>query len=155
MSEVMKINSPRFGEIKCPKDKIIYFVIPILGFPNSKRYIILEHDKECDFKWLLSIDEPEIAFVIIDPTLLFSDYPLVVFEKYSNLFSELEIKDINDLSIINIVTIPPDPTQATVNLLAPIVVNSKTFKAKQVILEGSDLPIKYPLFSQDENKKQR
>lgn len=146
MSEYITIQSPRFGELQCPEDKIIEFVSPVLGFPNSTRYVISDHDKESDFKWMISVDEPEIAFVILDPTLVASNYVKVIDEHYNRFIRELEIAKVEDLLVLGIVTIPPTITMATINLLAPIMINAETKTAKQVILEGSDLSLKQPIF---------
>jgi flagellar assembly factor FliW len=73
------------------------------------------------------------------------------------------MEDINstnsaELAVYAVATIPEDPTRATVNLMAPIVINDKGRSGKQVILHESKYSVKHPLFNsgvQNESKAQR
>ena len=44
------------------------------------------------------------------------------------------------------VTVPSDLTKMTVNLQGPIVINADNRKACQVIVEGNDYAVKYPIY---------
>ena len=44
------------------------------------------------------------------------------------------------------VTVPSDLTKMTVNLKGPIVINAQTRRACQVIVEGDEYAVKYPIY---------
>ena len=73
----MKIQTTRFGEIDIDESKIITFTEPILGFPDSKKFVLLDNAKSL-FKWLQSTENKELAFVMIDPLQIMDNYEVSV-----------------------------------------------------------------------------
>lgn len=143
----MKLLTSRFGEIDIEEEKIIKFTQGLLGFPDVKRYIVLDHlDKpDIPFKWLQAIDNPDLAFVITDPLFFYPDYNPEIDDRD---LKEINISDPADRGIMAIVTIPhEEPEKMTANLQGPIIVNYRTRGAKQIVLMGEDYPIRYPLLS--------
>ena len=69
------IQTSRFGTIEAPEEKGISISGGLLGFPESTRYLMLDHDQDSPFKWLQSMDEGEVAFVVTDPLVLLADEP--------------------------------------------------------------------------------
>ena len=51
-----------------------------------------------------------------------------------------------DGNITKTLTVPSDITKMTVNLKAPIVINAVERKACQVIAEGDEYVVKYPVY---------
>lgn len=141
----MKICTTRFGEIDCPEDKILKIPSGIIGFPNSTRFLILDHDHDVPFKWLQSLDQSELAFVIIDPVCFKPDYRVTI---AMDEIRELGHVDETTLLMFVILTIPAsDPEHMTANLRGPVVVNARTRIAKQLILRD-DHPTRAPVFDQ-------
>jgi len=139
----MKAQTSRFGLIEVQDKALLEFPGGIIGFPESTRYVILDHDRDVPFKWLQSLDEPDVAFVVMDPVLFKPEYRVEIDQKD---IPELTALDESDLTMFVILTIPSaDPQGITANLRAPVVVNHKTRIAKQVILKD-ELPTRYPLF---------
>jgi flagellar assembly factor FliW len=142
---MMNATTSRFGTIEFREEVLLTFPSGIIGFPDSTRYVILDHDRDVPFKWLQSADEPEVAFVVMDPLLFKPDYRV---EIPAEEIPELTAKDESDLAMFVILTIPSsDPKSLTANLRAPVIVNRNTRVAKQVILT-EELPTRYPLFDQ-------
>lgn len=50
-------------------------------------------------------------------------------------------------------TVPADITKITSNLKAPIVVNPKTLKGCQLIVENDEYPVRYPIYEILNNKE--
>ena len=129
----MILETKHFGEIKIGENDIINFVDGIPGFEKLSKYIIVENpDEEIPFKWLQCIDDPDLAFVIIDPFVFKSDYE---FDIPQNAIEKLHIKSHEDINIYTIVVVPEDIEKITANLAAPIVINAVNRKGKQVFLE--------------------
>ena len=55
--------------------------------------------------------------------------------------------------ILVTVTVPKELQAMSVNLRAPIVINAAEKKATQVIVEGDEYPIKYPIYEILNKKK--
>lgn len=150
----MRVNTRLFGEIEIEDDKIICFENGIIGFPDMKKFTLIfdkEEGKENTISWLLSIDEPEIAFPVMDPLLVYPDYnPSVEDELLKKLG---EIKEDN-LFVLTTVTVPKNIEDLAVNLKAPLIINTDTLKASQVIVED-DLPVKYKIYAQLKEAKEK
>lgn len=142
----MKLNTVKFGEIEVNEDKLYDFIIPILGFDNLRKFIILEPNHESLFKWLQSVEDPALAFPIISVSHLDYDYTIDILD---NVVQVLEIENVEDVLVMNIVSIPNDEPQATtINLLAPLLFNVSKGIAGQVILSGSGYEISHPMFKE-------
>lgn len=141
----MKAATRLFGEIEIDESKIITFEDGIIGFPDMKKFtLIFDEEKEGkpSISWLQSMDEPEVAFPIMDPLLVCETYnPSVEDELLKNLGA---IKEDN-LYVLVTVTVPQDIKELAVNLKAPIVINTDTRKASQIIVED-DLPVRYKIY---------
>lgn len=146
----MLVKTRRFGEINIDDKEIISFPTGILAFEENKRFIIIPVENNPFFNWLQSIDEPDLSFLLIDP---FSIQPGFYVDIDENLKDELDIKQQEDVLAHTIVTVPKEGfKKATTNLLAPVIINLKKKKAKQVVLDGMPSYIKYPLFTPKELK---
>ena len=142
----MKFHSNRFGDIEISEESLVIFPSGLVGFPNYKRYVVLDVAEESDYQWLQSIEEPSLAFVLIDVRILSSDIRVEIPEEF---LPELEIQPNDPVLLLAVVTIPSDaPEQASANLRAPLVVNVRSRKGKQLILHES-LPLRFPLIPEN------
>lgn len=131
----MKVKTNRFGELDVPRDKIIHMPLGILGFQNSYNYFILDHSEDSPFKWLQSADEPDLAFVIIDPYVFKPDYNI---EVTSDDLVPIQTNTVDEIVVAVLVSIHGDPRMMTGNLLAPLLVNYKKMLGMQVVLNNSN-----------------
>ncbi len=150
----MKAATRLFGEIEIDESKIITFEDGIIGFPDMKKFtVIFDEEKEGrpSISWLQSMDEPEIAFPVMDPLFVCETYnPSVEEELLKNLGT---IKEDN-LYVLVTVTVPQNIKELAVNLKAPIVINTDTRKASQIIVED-DLPVRYRIYEILEEAKKK
>lgn len=146
----MKLITKHFGEIEIDPKKIINFIDGIPGFDNQKQFIIIDNPEEdIPFKWLQSIDEPELAFVIIDPFIFKDDYE---FDIPKHITEKLKIKEEKDVLVYSIVVIPEDITQMTANLLGPVIINTNEMLGKQIVLEDNRYMTKHYILKNAEAK---
>lgn len=149
----MRINTRIFGEVEIADDKIITFDNGIIGFPDLKRFTLL-HDEEkgtnAGIRFLQSLDEPAFAIPVMDPLVVKPDYDPEVSDDM--LASAGELTDENILVLVT-VTVPSEITNMTVNLQGPIVINVDERKACQIIIDGSEYPVKYPIYDILKNGK--
>jgi flagellar assembly factor FliW len=139
----MKYRSSRFGTLDVADEAILEFPSGLLGFPDQRRYVMLDHDTDAPFKWLQSLDEPGLAFVVMDPALFHADYRV---EYSREALAEIHADESDDMALAVILTIPSeDPGRITANLRGPLLVNPRTRLCKQLVL-SDDYPTRYPLF---------
>lgn len=130
----MKLATKYLGEIVIDQKKVIEFPNGLPGFPEEKDFIILDMPGNAAFQLLQSITTSELAFVITNPYLFYQDFELKL-EK--ELLEQLEIKEENEVAIYAIVTVQQPFSNSTMNLRAPLVVNTKKFTGKQYIVNDS------------------
>ena len=138
----MNLTTQRFGDVTIPENKIITMPKPVLGFEQLKRYCIIERDDTEPFLWFQSVDDPNVAFMIINPVVVCPDYRIEVNPRE---LDELKIKDVREVETYAIVTIPDRPTDISVNLQGPILINTRTRLAKQLVLVNSCYRVKHLL----------
>lgn len=153
----MKIATFRFGDLEIPDENIITFPKGIIGFEQFKEYVLLEREDSDPFCWLQSLEDPNIAFVVINPVIFFRNYKIEVHFKE---LEDIKVKSLDKIETYVIVTIPEDISKMSVNLLGPLVVNLENKNGKQIVLTNSNYTIQH--FIMDEltrnikstNKKQ-
>ena len=144
----MKVQTTRFGDIEVADADVIQLKEGLVGFPELTRYVLLDHDADSPFKWLQSLDDGAMAFVVISPLTFRPDYTVEVAEEE---IADLALTSADDAVISVIVTIPMDPKKMSANLKAPLVFNLKNRLGKQVIVKDAQYHTKH--FIMEEIKK--
>lgn len=141
----MRYRTTRFGEIEFPEEVLINFSEGILGFPQAQRYILLEHDAEgSPFQWLQSLDDPDLAFIVIEPHQVDARYQYDIDRDTEHLIGT---SDPALCAVMAIINVPRDnPIRMTANLKAPLVVNVESRQGRQVVLGSQAYAIGTPLF---------
>jgi flagellar assembly factor FliW len=140
----MRIHTVNFGDLEVPDDKIITFKEGLPGFSKIHQFAVLEMEELKPFQYLQALGDPPISLFIINP--------FIVDPTYEFRLADSDMEDVNstnsaDLTVYAVATIPDDATRATLNLMAPIVINLKDRFGKQVILHDSKYSVKHPLVS--------
>ena len=144
----MIIDTTRFGEIDIKESELIVMRGPIFGFERLSRFVLLIHNKNTPLWWLQSVEDPSIAFVVVNPRIVKPDYnPTIFIEDVESL----DIKSSDHTALLAIVTVRSQPLRVTANLRAPILINAETRLARQVVLEDTDYPIQYDVLDHKED----
>ncbi len=138
----MKIETSRFGRIDIEDDKIITLPDGMLGFSGT-RFILLTPEKPTPFRWLQSVDDPALAFVVVDAQQVLPDYTVSL---TADEHSRLALDSKTEVVILLVATLVSETRSVTVNLQGPLVLNPDRMLAKQIVLEGNKFPTKFPLF---------
>ena len=138
----MKLKTSRFGELEIAEEAIIHFPDGIIGFENYKRYVILSEQENTPLRWLQSVDESELAFIIISPYLFMADYNPRI-DRID--LTSLKLESACEAEILAIVVVPNNPKDMVANLMAPLIVNPKLCIGKQVIIRDSSYPTRYKI----------
>ena len=140
----MQANTRLFGEIDIEEEKLIRFPEGIIGFPDLKIFTLIfdEEKTSSNIMWLQSMDEPTFAMPVMNPLLVVPEYNPIIDEE---AFRALGTLTEENTLCFTTVTVPSDIKDISINLKAPIIINSDERKARQVILE-EDYEIKFKIF---------
>ena len=145
--ETIKLNTAKFGEVEVDKSTIFEFISPIIGFKDLTKYTIIDYKPDSPFKWLQSTEDMELAFPITLCSFFGIDYQFDIPDEEAE---KLEITSGDDVFVCNIANIPSsNPQGATINMLAPIVINIVNKKAMQIILKNTEFEVRKRLFEEE------
>ena len=136
----MEIESTRFGRLTVDDERIISFPKGLLGFPNHTRFALIQTGQENYFFWLQCVDEPQLAFVVTDPSIFFKDYDVPIREETE---TDLQLSDPQHVQVFVICNKVDE--WLTGNLLGPIVVNAQNRLAQQIVLTEKKWTTRQPL----------
>lgn len=121
---------------------VIELAHPMPGFPDDERFALVRLDEEGMLMGFRSLHRDDLQFVVVPPTPFFPDYAP---ELDDDVVADLGIAASDDALVLLVVHAGATLASTTVNLRAPIVVNTSTRRAAQVILDDADLPLAAPL----------
>jgi len=140
----VKIETKAYGPIEINERQKISFPSGILGFESLKEYAIFDAEQQ-PFYWLQSLDEQDVAFVLINPFIFRPDYEM-------NIDNEellpIGVSDPEKALIFSIVTIPVDGSPITANLQGPLVINRETRLGVQAVLTDARWKTKHDIVAE-------
>jgi flagellar assembly factor FliW len=110
-------------------ENVIEMPMGLLGFEATKKYVLLSNPDEAPFLWLQVLEDPQLAFLVMPPSILFPTYQP---EIGPDDVKVLGLKGPEDALVLNIVTLRPGG-RATLNLKGPIILNRRSLVGKQVV----------------------
>lgn len=144
----MILQTTKFGEVEVNENYIFNFVEPIIGYEEYHKFALIDYNVESPFKWLQSVDNPDLALPVTIPAYFGIKYEFTIPDEKEIV---LDAKSANDILCLNIANVPNGaPQNTTVNLLAPIVINTLNKRAIQLVLINTNYEIKHRLFEQKE-----
>lgn len=128
------ITSQLFGELEVAEDQLITMPEGLFGFPNCTQFALLPAGRE-GFLWLQSLQQPTIAFLIVDPFLYFEGYTV---DLAGPLLQRLDTTEPSHVNVYSIVTLPGANGDATANLQGPLVFNVVSRQGFQAVMQDSE-----------------
>ena len=150
----MKANTRLFGEIDIEEEKIITLENGMIGFPDMQKFALIfdeEKGKEAKIMWLQSMDDSQVTFPVMRPEIVMPEYNPTVNDE---VLEPLGKMDEENLFVVVTVTAVSDVKKNSVNLKAPIIINTETKKGCQIIVED-DYPVKYNIYQALKDKKEK
>lgn len=133
----MKINTRKFGTIEIDEDKIISMPDGLPGFPGFTQFVLLEDTTSKPFCWFQSVENPELALVVMSPFIFKPDYEIDVEPgDVSKRWNAVKPEDLVIYVVINVGE-EAGVKKITANLIGPIIVNSKNNEAIQFVISDS------------------
>ncbi|WP_426242289.1 flagellar assembly protein FliW [Nocardioides sp. LHG3406-4] len=125
-----------------PELPVIEMSRPVPGFPHLSRFALMQLDDDGVLCALRSLDDPQMRFLVVSAVSFFPDYAPVVDDA---TVAELGIEAVEDVLVLVVLSAGTSLSDTTANLLAPILVNTRTLKGAQVILDDPALQLAAPL----------
>lgn len=140
----MLIDTRRFGALEVDGDRIITFEQGLLGFPERRRYALIQTSTDPVFFWLQSVEDPDLAFVVCDPLAFVPDYQVPI--RRDDL-EGLQIHELTDCQVLVIVNKVED--HLTANLLGPLVIGAQSLLGKQLVLSDKRYGTRHALVQKE------
>lgn len=148
VEETFQIEIEGMGVVNYTRGDIISFATPIIGYPFRRQFLLVGDDKELPFYRLVSVEEPELIFVLLDMRSTGTDYsPDIPRSCYEVLAADAN--DATSLNIFSVVRVHKDISKATVNLRAPILINLGKRFAMQYVLDDEGLDMRAKIFTDE------
>ncbi|MHC1749813.1 MAG: flagellar assembly protein FliW [Cellulosilyticaceae bacterium] len=139
----MKLTTKNFGTLDFDETKKIIFQEGIPGLKHLTEYILIEdEDTESPFAYLQSIQDGDISFVVASPYGFKANYTIHIKD---NIIEQLGGGKEEDIKVLCIITVPNSFEAATINLVAPLIINQDTRCGMQVILEDRQYTTRHKL----------
>lgn len=143
----MRFDTTRFGQINVKSEDIIIFPDGPLGFPDCTRFTFIDEDRAVPFRMLQSLDNPALAFVVVDPLIARNDYHFDVTREDLKL---IKAESTENLLVYCIVTMSRNIHEVTVNLQGPLVINPAHRLGHQFVLVDTDYTTREKLIQNPE-----
>ena len=125
-----------------PDIPVIDMVHPMPGFPDRSKFALVQLDDDGVLCQLRSLEDPSLRFLVVSPFSFFPDYAPVVDE---GSVSALGIESVDDVLVLLVLNAGASLSDTTANLAAPVLVNTTTRRAQQVVLDDPALSVATPL----------
>ncbi|MFQ7439568.1 flagellar assembly protein FliW [Romboutsia timonensis] len=120
----------------------ILFEKGIPGFENYRYFNVNIVEGNKKIYNIVSKEDSNVGFISISPFDIKKDYEIDLDDEF---IKELDIKDEKDVLVICLITLGKSLKDSTANLKAPIIINIKNNRGKQLILQDDKYKIKEPL----------
>jgi flagellar assembly factor FliW len=125
-----------------PEIPVIELVHPMPGFPDHSSFALVQLDDDGVLCSLSSLEDPELRFLVVPPVRFFPDYAPVVDDE---TVADLGIDSAEEVLVLCVLTAGTSLGDTTANLAAPVLVNTRTCRAAQVVLDDPALSVATPL----------
>jgi flagellar assembly factor FliW len=143
----MNLNTRDFGIIQVEDDAIFNFDDGLYGFEDSKKFAVFTKSiDDISFLYLQSLDHEIPCFLVFEPWDLYPSYQPVLSQEDLKL---CQVDSIDDLIFLVIANVPSAIENLSINIKSPVVLNPKTRKARQVILQNPEYTVRYLPFQED------
>lgn len=120
----------------------ILFEKGIPGFESYNYFNVNTIQGNERFYSIVSKEDSNIGFISISPFEIKKDYEIDLDDEF---IKELDIKNEKDVLVLCLITLGKTLKDSTANLKAPIIINIKNKRGKQLILQDDKYKIKEPL----------
>lgn len=142
------LEHTRFGTLDFTDEDVITLSGGLLGFAQSTRFLLLDLGHKGSFRWLQSLDEPALAFLVVDPCDYVQGYGIELADEEA---AALQIGEETPTLVLTTASIPDSrPQDMTINLAGPIVINLEARLGRQMVVDDERIPVRHRVFGEAE-----
>jgi len=119
---VRTITTHQFGELTIAPEQIFIFPNGIIGFTHLTEYVLISDDSTAPIQWLIAIEDPTIGLPIINALIIDMQYKPAL--------------DVDPTQNTVFVVVNLSQGQISINMKAPIIMNSQTMLGEQIVLSS-------------------
>lgn len=139
----LKFDSTQFGTQEVDPDSILNFPKGMPGFETCTRYKLFHQEQDQPVvHWLQSLDDPDVAFALVDPAKFGINYEFVLSDEEIGL---LQMDQVDDIAILLIAYRPQENPASRSNINAningPVLINIRSRHGMQKVLMGLEADI--------------
>jgi len=141
-----ELKNTRFGTVQFCEDDVVTFQEGLIGFGTCSRFILVTTETKGSFRWLQSLDEPSLAFLVVDPANYVEGYAVDIADAEA---ASLKIRPETATLLLTTASIPANrPEDMTINLAGPIVINAEDRLGRQLVVDDEGYPVKHRVFAE-------
>ncbi|MCX8054374.1 MAG: flagellar assembly protein FliW [Ignavibacteria bacterium] len=142
MAKKRVIKTNYFGELEIDDEYIFKFKDGMLGFEDLHDYVLISEESTAPFKWLISVDEPEIGFPLLSPW-------------HIDVYYDPGIKyDLEKQVLFVVITLEDENGEMSANMKAPVIFNIEEQTGKQIILPSDKYSTNYVIAKKQQTIKE-
>lgn len=134
----MQINTELFGLVEYEESDVVVLKDGLYAFEEETRFLIIPIE-DSPYKVLQSLTTEDLAFTIITPFAFHGHYD---FEIPDRVVEQLGIEQLELLDVYSLVVFKEPIVDSTMNLKAPLLINTNTRQGKQIIL-NEEYPMRF------------
>jgi len=135
-----------FETIPYEEDSVLHFPAGLPGFESERRFLSLAQPAHQPLVFLQSLTTPDLCFVALPVLAIEPSYRLEIDEPDLELLGlETTTDAANSRSLLKLALVTIAETGITANLLAPIVINTRSLLAVQAIAPSQQYSHLHPL----------
>jgi len=116
------------------------------GFPGLRKFRLEWDESLAPLEWLVSVEDPEVRFVVINPLFFKPDYAPRLTKEH---IKSLGVDKKEDLRILVIVTLHENFERSTANLASPLMFSTNGYKAVQLLFDDGIYSHNEPIFAEE------
>lgn len=147
-TETCEITTKAGETVSVPQKHIVRIIDGIMGFSEFENFALIPQGEDSPFLWLQSVDEPNLAFLTLNPEVFAPEYKPIPSQQDLDC---IKVTSVDEAIVQVIVVIPEDPQQMTANLLGPILINSQSGLARQAISQSPAHKIRHRVLPEDKS----
>ncbi|WGK68131.1 flagellar assembly protein FliW [Candidatus Haliotispira prima] len=138
----MIIQTQAMGEVEIDLRQIFHFPYGLYAFEDLRSFALLDSTYP-PFYWLQSMEHEELAFLLLAPQFLISDYSV----KPAALedFSGIGLQDESDANLLTFSIVTLNDRDSTANMKGPVVLNKVRNLGRQIIVSDEHRSVRHSL----------
>ena len=123
----------RFGSLQYQEEDVILLPDGLIGMPQLSRWLVLELGDDMPMKWFQSLERGDFGFPVTQPYFFMDDYEVPLSEANREAMAN---QTAEDLVTMIITTVHEDGASMTGNLMAPLMIDSRSRRGLQLTLDA-------------------